>query len=333
MSDVLTEKYVFINEEILRDNYKKLAEYCGFNPAGLLKNNAYGLGMSRVAPILEDMGCEVYFVGHIYEAIELRSILKKTAKIIVLAVLHLNNPKDYIKYDLIPVISSWECLKIYNENLANEELCVNFDTGLNARGFWWQEAQQVREKIKNPCNFESMIVMTHIASAWKFDNSQTIKQRARFQEIMDIFPDAKHSFANTDSLRFGKDYILDVPRIGKGLYGVTFHAKALNVNQCFHVYANIEQVKTVLEDAPETGYGGYVQLSAGTVIGIVNAGNGVANNTGVAFSNQIIWNNKEYPAVFLFLDYMIVDFGKDIPNTGDRVELIFQSSHNPYKAL
>jgi alanine racemase len=333
MNDTLTEKYVFVNEDILRENYKKLTEYCGFNPAGLLKNNAYGLGMNKVAPILEDMNCAIYFVGHIYEAIELRLILKKPAKIIVLAVLHLNNPYDYIKYDLIPVINSWECLTVYNKYLPNREVCINFDTGLNARGFWWQEAQQVKDKIINQCNFESMIVMTHIASAWKFDNSQTIQQRTRFQEIMDVFIAARHSFANTDSLRFGKDYILDVPRIGKGLYGVTFHAKELNVNQCFKVYANIEQVKIALQDAPETGYGGYIKMTAGNVIAIINAGNGVANNTGVAFSKIIIWNNKEYPAVFLFLDYMIVDFGKDRPNPGDRVELIFQSSHNPQLLL
>lgn len=333
MSDILTEKYVFLDEKILRDNYKKLASYCGFNPAGLLKNNAYGLGMDRVAPILEDMGCDMYFVGHIYEAIELREILKNPAKIIVLAVLHLNHYEDYLKYNLIPVISSWECLIIYNEFLANREACVNFDTGLNARGFWWQEAQEVKNKIINSCHFDSMIVMTHIASGWKFDNTQTTTQRQRFQQIMDIFPKARHSFANTDCLRFGKDYILDVPRIGKGLYGATFHAKEFGVNQCFHVYANIEQVKTVLEEAPETGYGGYVKLKAGTNIAIINAGNGVAHNTGVAFSNKIVWNEKEYDSVFLFLDYMIVDFGEEMPKSGDRVELIFQSSHNPYKAL
>ena len=65
-----------IDLDALADNYRRLCqELNGVPCAAVVKADAYGLGMARVAPILFTAGCRRFFVAHLDEGIDLRGLL------------------------------------------------------------------------------------------------------------------------------------------------------------------------------------------------------------------------------------------------------------------
>jgi alanine racemase len=57
-------------------NYRLLvARLGGAECAGVVKADAYGLGVAEVAPALHGAGCRVFFVATLDEGIELRGLL------------------------------------------------------------------------------------------------------------------------------------------------------------------------------------------------------------------------------------------------------------------
>ena len=75
ISNEFSSKLV-IDLEALRDNYRKIVEFV--HPATVsvvVKANAYGLGLQKIAEELFSIGCKSFFVANLEEAIELRKIL------------------------------------------------------------------------------------------------------------------------------------------------------------------------------------------------------------------------------------------------------------------
>src|SRR3990170_8959652 len=56
-------------------NYRLLAARLGGECAGVVKADAYGLGVAEVAPALARAGCRTFFVATLDEGIELRGLL------------------------------------------------------------------------------------------------------------------------------------------------------------------------------------------------------------------------------------------------------------------
>ena len=57
-------------------NYRSLRHRLGGTPcAGVVKGNAYGLGVAEIAPVLARQGCDSFFVATLDEAMELRGLL------------------------------------------------------------------------------------------------------------------------------------------------------------------------------------------------------------------------------------------------------------------
>src|SRR5437764_14239872 len=69
--------------------------------AGVVKADAYGLGMARVAPALAAAGCRIFFVAQLGEAIALRRLLP-APEIAVLNGLLPGSAGDFIADRLIP---------------------------------------------------------------------------------------------------------------------------------------------------------------------------------------------------------------------------------------
>ena len=64
------------------------------------------------------------------------------------------------------------------------------------------------------------LVMSHLACADEPDNSINGLQRAAFDELRRLLPDAPASLANSSGIFLGPDYHYDIVRPGAALYGV-----------------------------------------------------------------------------------------------------------------
>ncbi len=103
-----------IDLDAIAANYRLLADRLdGAQCAAVVKADAYGLGIDRIAPALAAAGCRVFFVALIEEGIHLRQILNDTgdpelvqAEIHVLGGLMAGTEEAFDASRLVPVLNS-----------------------------------------------------------------------------------------------------------------------------------------------------------------------------------------------------------------------------------
>lgn len=90
----------------IADNWRTIAALAApAECAAVVKANAYGLGIDRVAPVLWRAGARNFFVAHFKEAVALRALLPE-AIIYVLNGLLPDCAADYAAANLRPVLGS-----------------------------------------------------------------------------------------------------------------------------------------------------------------------------------------------------------------------------------
>lgn len=325
------KQYLFLNKQQYQNNFLALEKYFNKKPAAALKNNAYGLGLLEIAQMVEEVGCETYFIYNLQEGISLRKILNpnKKATIISLGNIEGEYLDRYLQYNITPTIGSLEEIHLYKHQLLSKmQFAIYFDTGLHGKGILWEDAEQTYYLVKN---LPIKIIISHLSSAWKTDQLNNILQQTRFKQIQNIFRDNKdilYSLTNTDGSRLGPEYFCDLPRIGRGLHGLSYYGDIFCVKQAFKLIGQVTQVKFI-KLGDHVGYGGESKIQQDSNIASINIGAYHINQINFPFSRQVIWNNKTYDVLTIFLGYMMVDFREDCPKYLDEVELIFYSKFNP----
>jgi alanine racemase len=105
-------KYIRINREQYKTNFKNITDYLQKKPAVALKHNGYGLGILEIAKALDEVFCETYFVNFLEEAILLKENLKNVKNIITLEFTNKEDLFLYEKENIIFSISSAEELNL-----------------------------------------------------------------------------------------------------------------------------------------------------------------------------------------------------------------------------
>src|ERR1700722_16412993 len=95
-----------IDVEAICDNWRMLRGrlVAGTECAGVVKADAYGLGMRHVAPALAAAGCRLFFVAQLDEGVALRALLPE-CEIAVLNGLLPGTAGDFAAHRLMPVLN------------------------------------------------------------------------------------------------------------------------------------------------------------------------------------------------------------------------------------
>ena len=128
-------------------NYSLLCDKAKSASVGaVVKANAYGTGMSRVAPVLAAAGCEIFFVAHVSEGINLRNLLPDV-EIHVLNGLLSGTEEAYVQHTLIPVLGSIDEIDSWiNFCGETKRTCdLHIDTGMLRLGLPAYELEQLSE--------------------------------------------------------------------------------------------------------------------------------------------------------------------------------------------
>ena len=109
-----------VNLDALRSNYRALVRASHpATAAGVVKANAYGLGIDVVVPALLSAGCRDFFVAMPEEGIAARRHAGD-ARIFVLAGLFSSGVAAlYAAYDLTPVLNSTDDIAIWTAHCAS----------------------------------------------------------------------------------------------------------------------------------------------------------------------------------------------------------------------
>ncbi|MEM9795833.1 MAG: alanine racemase [Pseudomonadota bacterium] len=270
--------------------------------AACVKADAYGLGVTKVAPRLVEAGCRAFFVATAEEGFVLRRALGPEPRIYIFYGHMPGDTQILERADLVPMIHSVPQLTLHLEQAPRRPFGLQLDTGMNRLGLKLDEWAAVAELALRA---DPVLVMSHLASADDPHSDQSARQLARFHEMTDGIEVAR-SLAATGGTLLGRDYHFDMVRPGIGLYGGLPFAQAepvvsldVPVLTCFDVPAG-----------ESVGYNATWTAPADTRIATVAAGYADGFLRGLGPKSQLMAGPVACPVVGrVSMDLITVDIG------------------------
>ncbi len=266
-----------INLDALADNWRLCqSRFSGKECASVVKSNAYGLGVKRVAGTLANAGCHTFFVATLAEAIALRDYLPKRT-IAVFHGIQAGEAPLFIEHGLVPVLNTVEQVhewRMIAEGNPGAPSMLHIDTGMRRLGITpgeWDALLARDASILRKCNVS--LVMSHFACASEPNHTANAWQRDAFAAIAKQCGDIPTSLCNSAGVLLGEDYHFDVARPGCALYGISpFHASSNNpMKPVITLSAPIVQLR-MLEQEEGVGYGHTSRAPKGTRIATIALG-------------------------------------------------------------
>lgn len=257
-------------------NYKLLCkEAPSATTAGVVKANAYGLGVDKVAPVLFEAGCRIFFVATVGEGIQLREILPE-AEIYILNGAPPGHEGLFREQRLIPVLNSLEAVGLWQTfcKAQNTPLpaALHIDTGMARLGLAASELDILAKDPDQLSGFKLQTILSHLACASDADHPLNSEQLRAFKAALNRLPSAKASFASSSGIFLGTEYHFDLVRPGAALYGLCPLTSIPNpMTQVVRLQGKFLQVRDV--DTPQTvGYGATHRVAGPSRIATVAAG-------------------------------------------------------------
>lgn len=243
-------------------NYRRLRSRApGAACAAVVKANAYGLGVDRVAPALADAGCGTFFVSSIDEGIELRAILdaEHGGDIYILTGLPDGAETDCAQYGLKPVLVALDQIDAWGrfcrDGNPGPGAAIKLDSGMTRLGLPDAELDVLANEPERLDGMTVDILISHLACAEESANPLNEEQRLAFDAARARLPVDKGSLANSSGIFLGPAYHYDLVRPGAALYGVNPTPDAPNpMLPVVALHGKILQLRDVDRDRP-VGYG------------------------------------------------------------------------------
>lgn len=253
-----------INLGALRANWGALNHVSGAAEcAGVIKANAYGLGLEQITRALVAEGCRTFFVATLTEARIVRGVSPGAAIYVLDGLLPGASP-HYAGFDLRPCLASLAEIRewaAYCDATGRRlRAAVHVDTGINRMGLPLAEVETLAGDERGLFDhFDLALVMSHLACADEPDNPVNALQLARFQRLRAMLPSAPASLANSGGTFLGPDYHFDLVRPGIALYGGrAFEGSPNPMQWVVRLQARILQVRDVAA-GDSIGYGATYQ--------------------------------------------------------------------------
>lgn len=309
----------------LKHNLREVRRAVGreTNVLAVVKADAYGHGMLRVAKTLEKEGVNFFGVANIAEAMELRKVCPR-ASILVLGCPHPKQAPLYIKHRIIPTISCLEDATLFEKLLSQSKqvmpVHVKVDTGMGRLGIWHKHALQVIQKIKACKHLDIQGLYTHFANADHEDKKHTLEQMEYFQYLLEVLKTLKirpryvHAANSMGLARFRAAH-LNLVRPGIVLYGINPAGKPLplKLKPVMVLKTRVALIKDV-EKGRAVSYGSTYRAKAHTKIGVLPIGYSHGYRVGFSNKTQVIIRGKRYPVVGrVTMDQTLVDLGSKTP--------------------
>ncbi len=303
----------------------------------ILKANAYGHGLLRVAQLMESLGADYIGVAVLEEGILLRENGVRMP-ILVLGGILGNQIPGFLKHDLTITASSIDKVLQVDEIAAQmgvkAKVHLKIDTGMERIGVHSYNAQTFLETVLH-CKFIDFEgIYSHFANADLPDLRDARLQLERFQEVLSFFerhslppPPLRH-MANSPAILQLPEANFDLVRPGLILYGVYPSAQiphSVIVHPALSWKSRVVYFKVILPGHP-VGYGSTWQSDH--MVRAVTAPVGYGDGYFRSMSNKayVLLRGKKYPVVGrISMDQIVINIEWDSGYNDDEVILIGES--------
>ncbi len=230
----------------------------GVQCAAVVKADAYGLGMERVAQALAAAGCTRFFVATLDEGLALRQLLPRAEIAILNSIPHAATG-EVAAARLVPVlndlgaVAAWQASARVDPTAA--PAILHLDTGMSRLGLSPAEVAVLAADPARIEGFPLAAVLSHLACSDTPADPMNGEQLARFRAAIARLPRARASLAASSGIFLGPNFHFDLVRPGAALYGVNPLPGTPNpMAQVIHLKARILQVREI-DSGDTVGYG------------------------------------------------------------------------------
>lgn len=286
-----------INNSSIKKNLEKIRSI-NKNVICVIKDDAYGLKIEKILPVLIKNNCNYFAVAYLEEAVKVYKILKNfknlnkknNCNVMTLNYVEPKKLEVTIKngieitifskkqfYDYIDILNNFKkniCLKIH----------IKINSGMNRLGFDENEVFEIIKEIKKinseflknkKFKLEIISIFSHISEAE--NETETEKQVKKFEKILKIFDDNeikykyRHLQASPLLFKYEKKYNYDFCRVGMAIYGLEPLSYDIGLESAILVESKIINIRDV-KKGEKVSYGNKGILKRDSKVGIVAIG-------------------------------------------------------------
>jgi alanine racemase len=328
LSPPITSATAIINSQALINNVQQVKKLASTSKIlAVLKANAYGHGLERIAKLLvaADNSIDAFGVARIDEALALRAAGIVHPIVLLEGVFSAQDLAIVAVNDLHIVVHNQQqldaILQAKPQQLLDKQLKVwlKVDTGMHRLGINPQSFTYFYQQLEQSSNVANNIVlMSHLACADDKNNISTNHQLALFEKVTALINQPK-SCANSAGICLWPTSHYDWIRPGLMLYGVSplnYQAQQFNEQQppfslqpVMTLQASLIAIQHI-KKGDFVGYGNNWQSSVDTTIGVIAIGYGDGYPRHAENGTPVLLNNRIVPLVGrVSMDMITVDLG------------------------
>jgi len=325
-----------INLHAFRHNLRVVRSYVGkkVKIMAVVKADAYGHGMQRIAAEAFQSGAEYLAVARVDEGLRLR--MKGIRQPILVCEIV---PKTFLKMaisnDLELTVSSVDGAKHMNAVAGKlgvkARVHVKVDTGMGRLGFPLHASAASLEQIARLRRLELVGIYSHFATSDEADQTYALEQLGRFTNLLEkvhkmkIEIPLKH-MANSGAVITLPGSHFDMVRPGIMLYGYT-PRKGMVTSKPLRPVMSLVSVVTLVKRMPKgtsISYGRRYFTKHDAWVAAVPLGYADGYSRKLTNNTNVLIGGKRYPVVgSICMDHVMVEIGRtDSVNVGDVVTFI-----------
>ncbi|MBT8383799.1 MAG: alanine racemase [Ignavibacteria bacterium] len=340
IDEIVRPTRVEVDLKILRDNFKKIKTHVNqAKVMPILKANAYGHGLVRIAQLYEELKADYLGVAVVEEGILLREIGIKIP-ILVLGGVWGNQVPMFLKHNLAITASSIDKLnqidEIAREMKTKAVVHLKIDTGMERIGVHYYSAEKFLEAAYKCKNIVVEGIYSHLANSESEDLSYTKLQLERFNGVLTFFERRSikmpiRHIANSGAILQLPESNLDMVRPGITLYGVY---PSNQVKKSFEVkpairWKSLVVYFKVIKAGNAVGYGLTYKPDHNIRAVTIPVGYGDGYFRNMSHKAEVLINGYKYPVIgAISMDQIIVNIENNSAFNGDEVILMGSDGTN-----
>jgi alanine racemase len=332
---VVRPTMVEVDLQRLAENFGKIkARVAPAKMMPILKANAYGHGLVKVASLMQSLGADYLGVAVLEEGMLLREN-GITIPILVLGGILGNQVPHFLRHDLTITASSieklWQIDEIAEQLGVTARVHLKIDTGMERIGVHYYSAEDLLRTALQCKHIDVEGIFSHFANAEAADLSYSRLQLERFHDVLSFYenrnlpPPRLRHMANSGGILQLPEAYFDLVRPGLLLYGVypdpeTY--RSMRVRPALGWKSRVVYFKVIKPGHP-VGYGSTWQTEHMVRAVTVPVGYGDGYFRSMSSKAQVLIRGVKYPVVGqISMDQIVVNIEWDSAYNDDEVVLI-----------
>ena len=339
-TEIIRPTRVEVDLNVIKENYQKIKGHvgsCQIMP--ILKANAYGHGLLRIARLFEELNADFLGVAVVEEGILLRE-KGINIPILVLGGVWGNQVPLFLKHNLTITASSIDKLNqiddIAGQMNVKAKVHLKIDTGMERIGVHYYSAEKFLDAAYKCQNIKVEAIYSHFANSDASKLTYAKLQLERFQDVLSYFEKRSietpiRHFANSGAILQLPEANFDMVRPGIMLFGV-YPTKEVNRSVEIKpalIWKSLVVYFKVIKPNHPVGYDSTFTTDHNIRAVTIPVGYGDGYLRSMSHKAEVIVRGKRYPVIgTISMDQIVVNIEKGSAYNGDEVILLGSDRKN-----